>query len=160
MPMFTYFKKMYFSNIILGFLFCLTSLNVWANENEAVQKPAPTEAISTKEAPQESKSEKFDPGKLIMHHIADEHEWHFMTIGHTHITLPLPCIVYSESKGLSVFSSANFKNEHHEEVPYQGFMLSHGKIHAENGEHVYDFSITKNVASLLISAILLTCNCL
>jgi F-type H+-transporting ATPase subunit a len=156
MPMFTYFKKMYFSNIILGFLFCLTSLTVWANEKEVAEKPASAEVAMTQaEAPEESKSDKFDPGKLIMHHIADEHEWHFMTIGHTHITLPLPCIVYSESKGLSVFSSANFKNEHHEEVPYQGLMLEHGKIHAENGEHVYDFSITKNVASLLISAILL-----
>jgi F-type H+-transporting ATPase subunit a len=110
MPMFTYFKKMYFSNIILGFLFCLTSLTVWANEKEVAEKPASAEVAMTQaEAPEESKSDKFDPGKLIMHHIADEHEWHFMTIGHTHITLPLPCIVYSESKGLSVFSSANFK---------------------------------------------------
>lgn len=78
-----------------------------------------------------------------------------MTIGHTHVTLPLPCIVYSESKGLKFFSSSNFKNEHHEEVPYQGLVLSHGKIHAENGEPIYDISITKNVASLLISAVLL-----
>ena len=60
MPMFTYFKKMYFSNIILGFLFCLTSLTVWANEKEAAQKPAPTEATSSTEAPEENKSEKFD----------------------------------------------------------------------------------------------------
>jgi F-type H+-transporting ATPase subunit a len=155
MPMLTNLKKMYFTNIILGFLFCLTSLTVWANENDAAQKPAPTEATSTATAPEESTSEKFDPGKLIMHHIADEHEWHFMTIGHTHVTLPLPCIVYSESKGLMLFSSSNFKNEHHEEVPYQGLALSHGKIHAENGEHIYDISITKNVASLLISAVLL-----
>lgn len=154
--MFTYFKKMYFSNIILGFLFCFSGLTVWAKEGVKVQESATHEVASTQAvAPLETKSEKFDPGKLIMHHIADEHEWHFMTIGHTHVTLPLPCIVYSESKGLRFFSSSNFKNEHHEEVPYQGLILSHGKIHAENGEHIYDISITKNVASLLISAILL-----
>lgn len=144
---------MYFTNIILGFILCISGVNVRANE------PSKTEATSSNpaivEAKTEVKSEKFDPGKLIMHHIADEHEWHFMTIGHTHVTLPLPCIVYSESKGLKFFSSSNFKNEHHEEVPYQGLVLSHGKIHAENGEHIYDISITKNVASLLISAVLL-----
>lgn len=153
MPMFTNFKKMYFTNIILGFILCISGVNVRANE------PSKTEATSSNsaivEAKTEVKSEKFDPGKLIMHHIADEHEWHFMTIGHTHVTLPLPCIVYSESKGLKFFSSSNFKNEHHEEVPYQGLVLSHGKIHAENGEPIYDISITKNVASLLISAVLL-----
>ena len=153
MPMLTNFKKMYFTNIILGFILCISVVNVRANETSKTEATSSNSAIV--EAKTEVKSEKFDPGKLIMHHIADEHEWHFMTIGHTHVTLPLPCIVYSESKGLKFFSSSNFKNEHHEEVPYQGLVLSHGKIHAENGEHIYDISITKNVASLLISAILL-----
>ena len=163
MPIKTFFKKMYFSNIILGLLFSFSSLSLWANETQSTDTAhgAPVVAQSAEStAPAEAgheaaATEKFDPGKLIMHHIADEHEWHFMTIGHTHVTLPLPCIVYSESKGLMLFSSSNFKNEHHEEVPYQGLALSHGKIHAENGEHIYDISITKNVASLLISAVLL-----
>ena len=154
MPIKTFFKKMYFSNIILGLLFSFSSLSLWANE--AVVADSSHASVAISEAGHEAAAnENFDPGKLIMHHIADEHEWHFFTIGHTHITLPLPCIVYSPSQGLLVFSSSNFKNEHHEEVPYQGLALEHGKIHAANGEHVYDFSITKNVASLLISAVLL-----
>lgn len=147
---------MYFTNIILGFLLCVSSLHAWANEASTLQGSALNPATAARvEALPVVQKEKFDPGKLIMHHIADEHEWHFMTVGHTHVTLPLPCIIYSESKGFMLFSSSRFKNEKHEEVPYQGLVLSHGKIHAENGDHIYDISITKNVASLLISAILL-----
>ena len=113
MPIKTFFKKMYFSNIILGLLFSFSSLSLWANETHAGDTahaaPVATESAQTTapaaEAGHEAAAvEKFDPGKLIMHHIADEHEWHFFTIGHTHVTLPLPCIVYSPSQGLLVFS--------------------------------------------------------
>ncbi len=143
-------QKMYFSNIILGLLFSLFSFTTFANEEAATPVAEHSAASAT---PQEE--EKFDAGKLILHHVADEHEWHFFTIGHFHATLPLPCIVYRESTGLQVFMSSAFKNEHHEEVAYQGLKLEHGKIHSENGEKVIDISITKNVASLLISAVLL-----
>lgn len=40
-----------------------------------------------------------DKTSFIMHHIKDSHEWHFATLGHTHITLPLPVIVYSGDRG-------------------------------------------------------------
>jgi F-type H+-transporting ATPase subunit a len=149
MPIKTFLKKMYFSNIILGLLFSFSSFSLVANESVKASEEATAPAVTNAEPT------KFDPGKLILHHIADEHEWHFFTVGHFHATLPLPCIVYTASSGLQVFSSSNFKNEHHEEIPYNGFVLEHGKIHAENGEQVYDISITKNVASLLISAVLL-----
>lgn len=162
MPIKTYFKKMYFSNIILGLWMGLTSLSLVAQETQTEkveQTVSPTKetklAENANEESHEATSEKFDPGKLIMHHIADEHEWHFFNIGETHVTLPLPCIVYSASKGIEIFSSTHFKNEHHEEIPYQGYVMEHGKIHAQNGEAIFDFSITKNVASLLISAVLL-----
>ena len=150
-------QKMYFSNILLGLFLSFISLNVFANEPVVAHDSAHADTAAHAAAPaaHEAPSEKFDPGKLILHHIADEHDWHFFTIGHFHATLPLPCIVYTASAGVQVFSSSNFKNEHHEEIPYNGFVLEHGKIHAENGEKVYDFSITKNVASLLLSAVLL-----
>ena len=150
-------QKMYFSNILLGLFLSFISLNVFANEPVVAHDSAHADTAAHAAAPaaHEAPSEKFDPGKLILHHIADEHDWHFFTIGHFHATLPLPCIVYTTSAGVQVFSSSNFKNEHHEEIPYNGFVLEHGKIHAENGEKVYDFSITKNVASLLLSAVLL-----
>ena len=143
------FKKMYFSNIILGLLLSLFSFTALANAEGLAPDAEHAKAAVTET------EEKFDAGKLILHHVADEHEWHFFTIGHFHATLPLPCIVYRESAGLQFFMSSAFKNEHHEEVPYQGLKLEHGKIHAENGEMVIDISITKNVASLLLSAVLL-----
>jgi F-type H+-transporting ATPase subunit a len=154
----TSIQKMYFSNILLGLFLSFISLNVFANEPVTAHDSASHDTAAHAAAPaaaHAAPAEKFDPGKLILHHIADEHDWHFFTIGHFHATLPLPCIVYTESAGVQVFSSSNFKNEHHEEIPYNGFVLEHGKIHAENGEKVYDFSITKNVASLLLSAVLL-----
>ncbi|MFN6943911.1 MAG: F0F1 ATP synthase subunit A [Cytophagaceae bacterium] len=93
-------------------------------------------------------------GQVIMHHIGDEHEWHFATIGETHVTLPLPVILYSNQRGFVSFSSSRFHNDDHS---YKGFVLDHGHITSTNpNEVVYDISITKNVASLLLgSAILL-----
>ena len=102
----------------------------------------------------EAKEKKFNIGEMITHHISDAHEWHFATSGHTHYSIPLPCIVWNKG-GLNVFSSNRFKNEHHEEVPYEGLKLEEGKIVAEDGSFVLDLSITKNVASLLISFVLL-----
>ena len=100
----------------------------------------------------------FNPGEMIMHHIADSHEWHFFSTASFHGTLPLPIIVYSKGKGLSVFSSSNLT--HH--GVYDGYKIHHEKIFAVDAAgnedasiKVYDFSITKNVASLIISAILL-----
>lgn len=128
--------KFHFSKIVLSVAALFISLNIFANDPEG-------------------KEEKFNMNEMIMHHISDSHEWHFATIGHTHLSLPLPCIVYSEKGGLQVFMSSNFKDEHHNSVPYNGLVLEHEKIHATDGSHVYDISITKNVAQLFISAILL-----
>lgn len=96
--------------------------------------------------------EKFNIGEMIMHHIADSHEWEF-----THgVTIPLPVILYSEDRGIEVFSSSNFHNDKHE---YDGYRLVHGDaetiIPIEEGRTIYDFSITKNVASMLLSVVIL-----
>ena len=94
---------------------------------------------------------------FIMHHIKDSHEWHILTVGHTHVTIPLPVIIYDKSEGLKLFMSSDFKGEHHEPVWHEGYMIdAHGHIVAESGHHdFYDFSITKNVASLLLSVVIL-----
>ena len=95
--------------------------------------------------------EGFNPSELINHHIADAHSWE---IWHG-MTVHLPVIVYSEEKGLAVFSSANFYNEHHELVTYNGYEMHHEKIHLESGGHLLDVSLTKNVLFLLIDALIL-----
>jgi F-type H+-transporting ATPase subunit a len=102
----------------------------------------------------------YNAGDHIMHHIGDSHEWHFATIGHTHVTVPLPVIIYNPEKGLDVFMASNFKDaEGHmnlNEATYGDYKIHHDKIHHVNeAVHIYDLSITKNVASLLISAVLL-----
>ena len=96
--------------------------------------------------------EAFNPGEMIMHHVTDAYEWHFFDIGESHVTLPLPVIVYSNENGLKVFSSGNF---HHGENSYEGYKLDHGHLVAEDGHAFYDFSITKNVAALLMGSFIM-----
>ncbi|CAG4991892.1 ATP synthase subunit a [Dyadobacter sp. CECT 9275] len=100
----------------------------------------------------EKHEEEFNIGEMIMHHIADSHEWE-MTHG---VVIPLPVILYSADRGLEVFSSSNFHNDHHE---YKEYHLVHGDseqiVPVDESRVVYDFSITKNVASMMLSAIIL-----
>jgi F-type H+-transporting ATPase subunit a len=95
----------------------------------------------------------FSAGDMILHHIADAHTWHFFDGAYG--TVYLPVIVYSPDRGLEVFSSSNFYNEAHEEVSYNGYVLDHGHIAREDGTAVTDLSITKNVASMLLSAFIM-----
>lgn len=110
--------------------------------------------VSMAEAEAEDKKKGgFNPGELILHHIADEHEWHITTFGHTHITLPLPIILYNTTKGsLDFFLSSRFHNASHS---YNGYKEEHGHIIAEDGSPVYDLSITKNVFFMLLASGLL-----
>jgi F-type H+-transporting ATPase subunit a len=106
--------------------------------------------------------EKFDITKTILEHVTDSYGWHLW--GHT--TVHLPVILYTE-QGLEIFSSKNLIDEHHNPVAYQGknlYAVNHttGKLEivGADGKHVegaklYDFSITKNTASLFLSAILI-----
>ena len=95
--------------------------------------------------------EKFDPSEMINHHISDAHSWE---IFHG-LTVHLPVIVYSEQKGLDIFSSSNFYNEDHEVVPYNGYVMDHEHITLADGSSVLDVSITKNVFFLFINSIIL-----
>jgi len=99
--------------------------------------------------------EEFNPGEMIMHHVTDAHSWHFWD-GH-YGTLYLPVIVYTEEKGLDVFSSHHFYDEDHEKVAYDGYILDeHEHIQLVNSEaKVLDLSITKNVAMLFINAVVM-----
>ena len=75
-------------------------------------------------AASETEEGKEDPTGFIMHHIKDSHEWHFVTIGHTHITLALPVITYASDRGLEFYNSSDFQN--HETHKF-------GKEYAHNG---------------------------
>lgn len=90
----------------------------------------------------------FDLNKLINHHIMNAHSWELFH----GFTIHLPVILYSEEKGLDIFSSGKFYDEEHNIVPYNGYMIEHEHIALENGGQVMDFSITKNVFFLFINA--------
>ncbi|WP_276498606.1 F0F1 ATP synthase subunit A [Pontibacter litorisediminis] len=101
---------------------------------------------------------EFQPGDMITHHIADDYTWHFADGA----VVYLPVILVDNGE-FKVFSSHNFYNENHETVPYNGYALNHGHIvkvdeagePLESHAGLYDFSITKNVASMFVSVALL-----
>ncbi len=95
----------------------------------------------------------FSAGDMILHHIGDDYSWHFFT-GH-YGTLYLPVILYTEDRGLEAFSSSNFYTEDHEVINYNGYALEHGHISRLDGTSVIDLSISKNVAAMLLSAIIM-----
>lgn len=117
--------------------------------------------FASEEKHEESSEEKFNASEFILGHIADSHEFHIATLknGH-HITIPLPIILYSKESGIHFFMSSKFAHGHE----HNGFALDEegdhkGKIveHLENGEVnlPLDFSITKNVFSMMLSAIVI-----
>ena len=55
-----------------------------------------------------SHSEGFNPGKFVIEHVSDAFEWHIATFGETHISVPLPIILYSSDKGWNFFMSSKF----------------------------------------------------
>ena len=114
----------------------------------------------------------FNPVPVIMHHISDAHAWHLWGEGEKSVTIPLPVILWDN--GLQVFMSSKF---HHNEAVVEsngnyyinfhekiyktdanGTINPHvdekGAVHLEN-EKPLDFSITKNVASMLLSFVIL-----
>ena len=125
---------------------------------------------------------KLEPAKIIMEHVSDAHEFHFFTLNQKPVSIPLPVLVYSASKGFSFFMSSAFEEG---EQTHEGYRLlsekfieenklddvkdakgkpvfQSGKIYAVDNAgmpdintKVYDFSFTRNVVQLFISLILL-----
>ena len=137
--------KRIFSLLVLALTLFAGNFSAFAQHEELIGE----------QAHEAAEEESLDIKKIIFGHVGDAHEWHFFTAGDMHATLPLPVILYSPEKGMSVFSAARFGHEGHREA-YNGYVLNeNGKITAEDGTKVYDFSITKNVASMFISIVLL-----
>ncbi len=133
--------------LLLGLMFILCSIFVFAEE-ETKADSAATGSESAKAA------EKFNPGKLIMGHISDAHDWHIYGSEENPTSIPLPIIIYNKEKGFCTFLSSRFKNEG-KSVSYDGYRLEEGKIVAEDGSSFYDLSITKNVLAIFIAAAIL-----
>lgn len=100
-----------------------------------------------------------DVAEILFGHTSDGYGWHVTTWKGHHVTIPLPCIVHS-STGWHAFMSSKLGHGHEyeglyiaEEGRYEGKIVEDGPA----GEPVrpFDISITKNVASLMITAVLL-----
>ncbi|MGB1317720.1 MAG: F0F1 ATP synthase subunit A, partial [Flavobacteriales bacterium] len=120
--------------------------------------------------------EAFNAGEMIMHHVMDSYDIHLMDIGGHAISIPLPIVLFSVDGGMSVFMSSKFEHGHTE---YQGYILKDGHIYkrataqsevlAEQGfvaanwggyfagetDSFIDLSITKTVAGILITVLLM-----
>lgn len=104
------------------------------------------------------------------HHLADSHDFTFFSdekTGH-HYGFPLPVIIFDN--GLKVFMSSEFHHgEQVVEKEGQHYKLYHGKIyktdakgtiaydehHHPSNEKALDFSITKNVLSILVISLIM-----
>ncbi|AMA48028.1 MULTISPECIES: F0F1 ATP synthase subunit A [Flavobacterium] len=114
--------------------------------------------------------EKPEVQAFIKHHLLDSHDFNLYADGETghHVGFPLPVILVDN--GLHVFMSSAFHNEKElAEVDGSFYKMVHGVIYKSdvegtitNDAHGHptnakplDFSITKNVFSLLVTAILI-----
>ena len=98
-----------------------------------------------------SKEEAFNPTPYILHHIADSYEWHLWG----DVSIPLPVILYTEGN-LDVFMSSEF--HHGKSKVIRGdrtYKIDHHKIVEENDKKIINVSVTKNVASMILSVLIL-----
>lgn len=112
--------------------------------------------------------EVFNPGKMILQHVKDAHDWHILDVNGHAVSIPLPVILYDN--GLHIFSSSRLEHGH-AVVESKGnyYKLHEGHIYRtdaegsiETGEEgavknaqPMDFSITKNVAAMFVGAIII-----
>jgi F-type H+-transporting ATPase subunit a len=104
------------------------------------------------------KGEGFDPTPHILHHILDSYEWHLWG----KVSIPLPVILYTEGN-LDIFMSSKF--HHGESSVIKGdriYKMAHHPedsnkeiIIEEKGKKIINLSITKNVASMILSVLIL-----
>ncbi len=106
----------------------------------------------------EEQKKGFDAKQVIFEHIMDAHEFHFFSYTtkdgeHKPVVIPLPVILYSPQKGLSVFMSSAFEHGHKE---VEGYKLAEGKIiPIDPAVKVYDLSLTRNVVQMFIAIFIL-----
>ena len=100
-----------------------------------------------------------DVAEILFGHTSDGYGWHITTWKGHHVTIPLPCIVHS-STGWHVFMSSELEHGHEyeglfiaEEGRYEDKIVERGAD--EELVRPFDISITKNVASLMITGVLL-----
>lgn len=150
------------STLVFSTLFLL-SFNLACAYEPNDDKPTHNGPAAQQTAHPEEEKSGFDAGKLIIEHISDSYGWHLWGEGHSSVSVPLPVILYTD-KGLDIFMSSGFHHGDSDVTAKNTYRLEEGKIKIVNdaglideeaSEKIMDFSITKNVASLLIGAFLM-----
>lgn len=155
-----------FKSLVITLVFALNAPLIWANEGGASHE----------------EEKAFDVNEMIMHHIKDAHEWHLWGGEHDGTAIYLPVILYHN--GFRMFSSSHlyhgevrsaFDQKTLKPVHYvagigpaKGYAIFHEKIYyigsggliIEDGHVVdnvkpLDLSITKNVAFMFLSIVIL-----
>lgn len=128
------------------------------------------------DADSEKSGKSFNASEMIMHHVSDAHEIHFVGEGEASVAIYLPVIINTED-GWKFFSSSNFYHNpvevenHGEHISYyqhENYILFHEHIYYANEEggltlehgHAlnaspFDMSITKNVAGIFLAIFVL-----
>lgn len=134
-----------------------------------------TSFASIAESEPTNADEKFDPKEMILHHVKDAHGFHLWDWNGHAVSIPLPIILWTDN-GLTTFMSSDFHHDDNGKVIVEAnggkFVKYHEKIyqlnegatavefdaehHPKNATKPINFSITKNVLMLFVSAILLT----
>ena len=150
-------------------IFILFALSLFGFEPLFAQHEAETEDSHAVDSHAATHSEEeFNAGEFVIDHVSDSYDWHITSFGDKHISIPLPIILYSKSpelhdgKAFHVFMSSKF---HHGHSAYKGFQISQseefkGKIveldtHGHELGKPIDISVTKTIAGVLVSVIIL-----
>ncbi len=150
-------QKISVVRIFMTLALILTSLNLVAKDAKKGENEGKVDTKSEIDA-------------YIEHHLQDSHDFTLWSDGEkgTHVGFPLPVILWDD--GLKIFSSSKFHHgETVAEVDDNFYKLDHGKIYKTDAEGTItydedhhatnvkplDFSITKNVVTILIVCILM-----
>lgn len=143
----------YFFLTLLFALFLSFSNSVFASDGIEPEQHPETTTHDAHAAKPHDPNAPVDIAAVAFEHILDSHSWHLWGEGHEAVAIPLPVIIYSSTKGIQCFSSSKFEHGH---ASYNGYSLVDEEIvSADPNEKVYDFSITKNVAQLMLTALIL-----
>lgn len=154
--------------LIYAVLLSISSVSVSAQEHAGGDSVS---AAKVEHGGEESISE------IILHHIADSHEWHFWGHGEHKVSIALPVILWTNNGLVSFLYSKHDEDEYgttvftengHGLVNYHGKFFYAAQSPNQQGEYIefdksnavindkpLDISITKNVVSLFISVIVL-----
>lgn len=153
----------------------------WSNFMAYAEGGHPSHSHESETSPEEKLEKEFDAAAFILHHIADDYQFHVIK----DIYIPLPVIIFEPGQGFDVFLSSEFHHVDDSHLSRGKYYYHHGKLtiagkdehgHPQTdstgaiaGKHqakitdifgdqskiFYNLSITKNVFGILLSCALM-----